>query len=154
MITCPTCGAQAPDQSAFCESCGTRLNGAGNAGGAPEPYIPWYNHTGEFTTKDISDNKVMAMLPYLFGIVGIIVTLLASGESPYAYFHVRQAIKFLVVKTLLTICNLFLFWTIIVPLVWLISKGIIFVLKIIAFLQVCMGEAKEPAIIRSLGFLN
>ena len=142
MITCPTCGAQAPDQSAFCESCGTRLNGAGNAGGAPEPYIPWYN------------NKVMAMLPYLFGIVGIIVTLLASGESPYAYFHVRQAIKFLVVKTLLTICNLFLFWTIIVPLVWLISKGIIFVLKIIAFLQVCMGEAKEPAIIRSLGFLN
>ena len=31
---------------------------------------------------------------------------------------------------------------------------ILFVLKIIAFFQVCGGKAKEPSIIRSLGFLR
>lgn len=35
-----------------------------------------------------------------------------------------------------------------------ILQGIIWVIKIISFFQICSGKAKEPAIIRSFGFLR
>ena len=52
-----------------------------------------YDHTAEFDPKDISDNKVFAMICYLMGFIGIIVALLATNSSKYAMFHVRQALK-------------------------------------------------------------
>ena len=96
----------------------------------------------------------MAMAPYLLGVFGIIIALLASRESEFTYFHVRQALKLTVVNTLLTICSFILCWTVIVPIAGGICAVIIFVLRIIAFFQVCSGKAKEPAIISSLGFLK
>lgn len=39
------------------------------------------DHTAEFDPTDISDNKVLAMIPYLLGVIGVIITLLASGNS-------------------------------------------------------------------------
>lgn len=52
-----------------------------------------YDHTAEFDPKDISDNKVFAMLCYLMDFIGIIVALLATHSSKYTMFHVRQALK-------------------------------------------------------------
>ena len=45
-------------------------------------------------------------------------------------------------------------WTIIVPIVGGVCLAIVLVLKVICFFQICSGKAKEPAIIRSLGFLK
>ena len=74
----------------------------GRQGGYQPNYTPYdpYDHTSEFTAKDISDNKVIAMLVYLMGTVGIIIALLASKDSPYLSFHVRQALKFTVLEVL------------------------------------------------------
>ncbi len=166
-MICPKCGAQIPDGSNFCTSCGNYLTDNAqqsnqqnvmpnnmNMGAQQMYYVSPTDHTAEFTAKDISDNKVMAMIPYLLGVFGIIIALLASRESAYTYFHVRQALKLTVVNTLLMICSLVLGWTLIVPIAVVICAVIIFVLKIIAFFQVCSGKAKEPAIISSLGFLK
>jgi len=155
------------DDLAFCPSCGNPMNGMPNPNQAPNPNMQWqqqpqpqpvyydmYDHTNEFSPKDISDNKVIAMLPYLMGSIGIIIALLASKESPYAYFHVRQALKLSVTSTLLTIVTILLAWTLIVPVAAAICFIILFVLRVIAFFQVCSGRAKDPAIIRSFGFFK
>ena len=119
-----------------------------------QPMYDPFDHTAEFDPKDISDNKVFAMLVYLMGTIGVIIALLASHASPYAMFHVRQGLKLTVVSMLLAIIMGILFWTILVPIVCGIAFVVLFVINIICFFQVCSGKAKEPAIVCKLGFLR
>ena len=116
----------------------------------PSAYDP-YDHTAEFDPKDISDNKVFAMLCYLMDFIGIIVALLATHSSKYTMFHVRQALK-------ITVVSILSVFVLIIPFLgWIafpILQGIIWVIKIISFFQICSGKSKEPAIIRSFGFLR
>ena len=170
MKICPNCNAQLDDAAAFCTNCGVQFaeqpqpqpqpqyppQGAvpPYPGYAPAPVYDAYDHTAEFDPKDISENKVFAILGYLLGVIGIIVALLAAKSSGFVMFHVRQALKFAVVDILLAICVLLLFWTVIIPIAYGIITCILLVIKIICFFQACSGKAKEPAIIRSLGFLK
>ena len=121
---------------------------------AQAPVFDPYDHTAEYSPKDISDNKVIAILVYLMGTIGIIIALLASKESPYVAFHLRQGLKFLAVEVLVGIVSAVLFFTLIVPIAGGILLLVLWVIKIICFFQICSGKAKEPAIIRSLGFLK
>ena len=121
---------------------------------AQAPVFDPYDHTAEYSPKDISDNKVIAILVYLMGTIGIIIALLASKDSPYVAFHLRQGLKFLAVEVLVGIVSAVLFFTLIVPIAGGIFLIVLWVIKIICFFQICSGKAKEPAIIRSLGFLK
>ena len=152
MKICPNCKAQIDDNAAFCTSCGTRVGAEPVAPAAPA--ADRYDHTSEFDPKDISENKVIAMLVYLLGFVGIFIALIVGKSSPYAAFHVRQALKFTVLEAILLICGVVLVWTIIVPIAVGVCSMILLVLKVIAFFQICSGKAKEPAIVRELGFLK
>ena len=117
----------------------------------PAPAIDYSDHTAEFDPADISENKVFAMVPYLLGFIGIIIALIASHDSKYVGFHVRQALKLEITLVLSA------FFSIIPFLGWLatgVCSAIILVLTIIAFFQVCSGKAKEPAIIKGLKFLK
>lgn len=168
MKTCPNCRSQAEDNAAFCTTCGAHFAPAApqqtaqpqqtyqqqNVYYAPAPVYDPYDHTAEFDAKDISDNKVVSMLVYLMGAIGIIIALLASANSPYAAFHVRQALKFVVIEMLGGLIAILLAITIIVPIAYAVFTLILFVVKIICFFQICSGKAKEPAIIRSFGFLK
>ena len=163
MKQCKKCGAQYEDNVTFCSVCGESLEpnyygGDFNQNGgyyAPEQqYVNEFDHTAEFDTKDISDNKVVSMLCYLFGTIGIIIAFLGANNSPYAAFHVRQALKFKVAEILMWLIALLTFWTFItIPAAGIMSI-VFFVIKIICFVQICKGQAKEPAIIRSLKFLK
>ena len=161
MAFCPKCGAQIVDGAPFCEQCGTKLTDTAATPVSPvSPVIPEmnpvdiYDHTSEFDPADISANKCFAILPYLLGTLGIIVTALISSSSPYAMFHLRQAVKITILNTLLFICMTVLVWTIIVPIAGAVCLLILFILRIIAVFQVFFGKAAEVAIIRSLGFLR
>lgn len=151
MKTCPKCGAQMDDNALFCASCGANFS---NPYATAAPVVPEWDHTAEFDPKDVSDNKVIAMLVYLLGVVGILIALIGSSNSPYASFHVRQSLKFIVIETLVVIAVAILCWTFIVPIAAGIFKVVLFVVKIICFFSICKGEAKEPAIIRSFKFLK
>lgn len=163
MKICPTCNTQLEDNAAFCNVCGTQFVAQPAAAQAPYTAQPGYqppyvadptDHTAEFDAKDISDNKVISMLVYLMGTFGIILALLASNNSPYAAFHVRQALKISVVTILGGLCAALLCWTILVPLAYSFFMVAIFVVKIMCFFDVCKGKAKEPAIIKSFSFLK
>ena len=153
MKTCanPNCRQPLDDNAQFCPNCGMPCSGQSAPNFMqPDPF----DHTAEFDPADISENKVVAMMPYLIGAIGIIVALLSIRESRYIAFHVKQALKLTVVSTLVGLLSGLLCWTIIVPIAGAVCMLILFVLKIIAFFQVCGGKAKEPSIIRSLGFLR
>ena len=133
----------------------------GQQGGYQPNYTPYdpYDHTSEFDSVEISNNKIFAMLPYLLGWIGVIVALLACGKNDnskmgYVDFHVRQALKITVVSTLVGIITLLLCWTIIFAIAGGICMLILFVIRIIGFFSVCSGNAKELPIVRSLGFLK
>ena len=157
MKTCPVCQANVDDNCAFCTSCGHSF--AADQQPQPQPQPQPINadpadHTAEFDPKDISDNKVIAMLVYLLGTIGIIIAFLGSHESPYVRFHIRQSLKFLVIETLTLLASAILCWTFIVPIAAGIFILVLEIIKIICFFQICGGKAKEPAIIRSFGFLK
>ena len=134
MKICPNCHAQLDDSSIFCTSCGTQFGAVPPQQNAvpPQPaFVPAYDpydHTAEFDPKDISDNKVFAMLCYLMDFVGIIIALLATHSSKYTMFHVRQALK-------ITVVSILSVFVIIIPILgWIafpILQIILWVIKII-----------------------
>ena len=99
-------------------------------------------------------NSTKSMVGHLLGAAGVIIALLGSQSSPYAGFHVRQSLKFTVVDILLGIISAVLFWTFLIPVACGICYAVLFVVRIICFFSICKGQAKEPPIIRSLGFLR
>ena len=147
MKFCTKCGTQCEDAANNCSACGNPFN----APVAAAPYVDPKDHTAEFDAKDISDNKVVAMLPYVMGVVGLIITILLANTSKYVQFHVRTVLKFTVVEAILGILA-------VIPFIgWLVGGvGIVIchILRIIAFFQICKGQAKDPAIICNLGFLK
>ena len=176
MKFCSKCGFQCDDFAAACPSCGNAFATTASAPVAPQapvsaPVQPPmgapvqapmmaqpvmvaanpFDHTAEFDAKDISDNKVYAMLCYIFGLLGVIVAAICAKESPFVKFHMTWALRSCIIMVL---CELLM----IVPFLgWFaapICMIIILVLQIIAFFQVCGGKAKEMAIIRSFGFLK
>ena len=155
MTICSKCNAPVEDGAIFCAACGNKVQpDAAPVYAAPVPMYDPYDHTAEFDAKDISENKVVSMLVYLMGAIGIIIALLAANQSKYAAFHVRQALKFTVIEILTGIVAAFTFFTVIVPVAAVIFLAVLWVVKIICFFQICSGKAKEPAIIRSFTFLR
>ncbi len=121
---------------------------------APPARIMDYDHTADFDAKDISDNKPYAMLIYLMSTVGIIIALLASQDSPYLKFHIRQAIKLMVTEALVGVITALLVWTVIVPIAGGIAMIALLVIKVISFINVLKNKSIEPAIVRDLKFLK
>ena len=113
-----------------------------------------FDHTSEFTQEDIHENKVFCLAIYVMGVVGIIIAMIGSRESPYTAFHVRQALKLTVIEAVTGIASAALFWTVIVPIAGGIFLTILFVIRIICFVRICKGLAIEPPIVRGIGFLN
>lgn len=173
MAFCPQCGASFNDGAPACPQCGTVFAAPGQQAQqqyqqpqfqqqyqqpqfqqyapAPIPVVDPKDHTAEFDPKDISDNKITAMAPYILGVAGLLICLLAAGDSKYAGFHARNALKLTISQALLVVCC-------IIPFLGWIAAGIgnimIVVINIICFVHVCQGKAKEAPIFGSLPFFK
>lgn len=178
MKICPKCGTPLEDNMKFCITCGFSFGQNENEPqivdensekqrnaqyGQPffgqQTYAPPiekdpFDHTDEFDPRDISENKVIAMLIYLMGIAGVLIALLSQSHSAYVAFHLRQALKFMVCNALLALAAAVLSWTVIVPIACGIAFVVLLIVKIICFVDICNGKAKEPAIIKNLNFLK
>ena len=166
MKICHCCTAQLDDDAQFCRNCGAPQGEENKRPIQPAPVYQSqyqapaqpekdpYDHTEEFEAADIASGKLWAMCVYLLDIVGIFLVLLGARENGYAMFHLRQGLKFTVVEMLLGIAAALLAWTFLVPIAAGIAMVVLMVIKIICFFQVCKGKAKEPGIIKNLGFLN
>ena len=149
MAFCSQCGSELNPDSNTCPSCGAII------GAAPTISVSdLYDHTSEFDPKDVSDNKVYALCAYALSIVGIIIAALISKDSAYLKFHLREATKLVIVEFIVAFLTSLLCWTCIVPIAGIVFLIILFVVRVIVCIQVCMGQSKEPWLIRSLGFLH
>ena len=145
MKVCTNCHLSFPDSASHCTQCGAPLTTVADQPGDPLDY------TAEFNPADISANKVFALIPYLMGWVGVIITLLASSSSPYAGFHVRQALKIQIAALLSLVLAIIPF------LGWVAAfacKIIAIVINLICFFRVCSGKAIEAHIVSSFKFLK
>ena len=147
MAFCSNCGKELPEGAPTCPNCGATFS-------APAVPAGNWDHTADFDAKDISDNKVYALSAYVFSLLGIFLCHILAKESPYAQFHAREALKIDLVTIVVYILGVFLCWTCIAPIAAVVIILILFVVRIIAFVQVCKGEAKEPWLIRSIGALH
>ena len=173
MKVCPNCNnANIADEAVFCPACGANFapapqqvpqqnpqqpqnfNQQGYQVSPPQPRIDIYDHTAQFDAKDIADNKLYAMLIYLFGVIGIVLALLKKDDSEYLKFHVKQGLKFLVCYGIVILVMAVLSWTFIVPIVASLALVALCVVEIICFFDVCKNKAKDAYIIRSFKFLD
>lgn len=149
MKFCTNCKLTYDDSANVCAQCGTPLIDIPNA--APAAAADPSDHTAEFDPRDISDNKVFAVCPYLFSVLGIIVALLAAGSSPFTMFHVRQSIK-------LTVFTIIFCLAAVIPIIGWIAVGvwsvIAFVIEIICIVRIFQGKAIETPIVKNIGFLK
>ena len=151
MKTCNNCGAQVEDVAKFCPECGFKF------GAIAEPkaaVTDIYDHTSEFSPEDIANNKLYAILMYCVSLMGIIIGLLAAGDSPYVRFHVKQSLKLFICEVLLGLITAALFWTVIVGIAGSIAIVVLAVVDIICLVNACKGLAKEPPIVCKIGFLK
>lgn len=151
MKICNNCGAQVEDVAKFCPECGFKF------GAIAEPraaVTDIYDHTSEFSPEDIANNKLYAILMYCVSLMGIIIGLLAAGDSPYVRFHVKQSLKLFICEVLLGLITAALFWTVIVGIAGSIAIVVLAVVDIICLVNACKGLAKEPPIVCKIGFLK
>lgn len=147
MATCKKCGAAMDDNAAQCPVCGAPADGARNA--ADSAFANLNNTadtTAEFDSRDIADNKVMAILAYI-GIL-FLIPLLAAQNSGFARFHTNQGLILFLAEVVLSAASGILG---LIPFVgWIVSGAVgvlCLALMIIGIVNAANGKAKELPLI-------
>ena len=154
MKLCPKCNTQLEDAAAFCPNCGTQF--IPNATVTQQPYVPVdsADHTAEFDSADIRENKLFAAICYVASFLGIIVALLAAKDSPFVKFHIRESLKIAITETILILIAVVGMITIIVSIAAYICIIILAVVEVICFIRTLKGRAVEAPIVKGLNFLK
>ncbi len=109
------------------------------------------DHTANFDAKDIADNKLFAVLPYIFSCLAGILAGIYVHDSEYIKFHTKVAAQYDIILTVLVLLSL-------IPFVgWVcgpICIGIVSICRIISLIYALQGKAKDAPIIGSIGFLK
>lgn len=113
-----------------------------------------FDHTLDYKAEDISENKVLAILIYLTGVLGILLAVFIARDSEYVKFHIREGLKLFAAEVIVSFAAAILCWTIIVPIVGGIALIALMVIAVICFVRVCMDEVREVPIICKLRFLR
>lgn len=100
-------------------------------------------------TKDVQDNKVMAILAYLI----FFIPLIAAKDSRFAMFHANQGFNnFLLAVAVNIIGSIlpFIGWFIILP----IGNIVVFIFAILGIVNAVNGQEKELPLIGKLSFFK
>lgn len=158
MAVCNRCGAQIPDNSSVCPSCGAaQENNQNQAYVNQQPnyanYVNGADYTGQFDPNDIQQNKVMAILAYL-GFL-FIVPLLAAPNSPFARFHANQGLVLFLLDLAIGVVSVALIF---IPFVGGIISSLlgiaVVVLMVLGIVNAATGSAKELPVIGKIKIIK
>lgn len=177
MAFCVKCGNRIDENEKFCNHCGTPVKVAekddmatvkekmAKTGNLSEKLAAFNNTadtSGEYDAKDISDNKLMAVLAYLGPLW--LIPFITKKDSRFTRFHCRQGFNLLLVDIAYSVISAILSAIIKTPhyiygvyygsytpgwfsvILWLVSIPL-FALSVIGILNANNGKAKELPII-------
>ncbi len=114
------------------------------------------DYTSSFDPKDISDNKVMAILAY-FGIL-VLVPILGAPQSPFAKFHANQGLVLCIaeiaVGLVFGILGIIPFVGIVFIVILWLCEVAIGVLAILGIVYAAQGQAKTLPLISKIQILK
>lgn len=167
MKKCIFCGNEVEEDTTFCPECGRRIKEEKQP--QHQEYVQssaqvdyqqgnqnnqsYFNVQPQPQPKPSTD-KIFALVPYVCGILGSILAVLAAKDSQFVMFHVKQALKNDVVLSITTLIVALLAWTFVVPIAGGIFIIVLLVVKFIAFVGACKGQMNEMPIISKFDFLN
>lgn len=173
MAFCSKCGAKLEDGSKFCKSCGepVKMSTEDKVSAAAADFtekVSKINNTedttSEFDSKDISDNKVFAILAYLSWLV--LIPIFAAKDSKFACFHANQGIVLCIVETIWWIVSLIvtailtaLLWRVwglrlLINFIFGLVNVLFLVLTILGIINAAQGKAKILPIIGKIKILK
>ena len=146
---CPVCGAPVEQDQGNSNS---KQNAA-------EAAFTEFNNTAdttaEFDSKDIADNKGMAVLAYI-GIL-FLIPLLAAPNSRFARFHANQGLVLFIAEIIYNfvsaIIRAILPLAVVNIILWVISV-LFLVLSIIGIVNAATGKAKELPVIGKIRIIK
>ena len=178
MAFCKNCGNNLPDGATFCSQCGTAVadtqaqaqtsqtqNATKNGG-----FFDMPDSTAEFDPADIQENKVMAILSYIWLLV--LVPIFGAKNSKYARFHATQGLNVAILSVAIGIVNVIVniiigalasSWATvgialtlsgIFGLVFTLCNLAVLALEIIGIVNACQNKAKKLPVIGKFDILS
>ena len=103
MAFCSKCGAEVEEGAKFCAICGEALEPQNTADSVADTVKEKFNEfnntadtTNEYDPADIENNKLMALLSYIW--ILVLVPLFAAKDSKFARFHANQGLLLLIAE--------------------------------------------------------
>ena len=98
-----------------------------------------------FDSKDVEENKGMAVLSYI-GIL-VLIPLLAKKDSKFAQFHAKQGLVIFIGEVIISVIGVipFIGW-----LIWFVGWIFLVVISIMGIVNALKGQAKELPVVGGL----
>jgi len=116
----------------------------------PQQETPQPQTAPSADSKDVEENKIMAVLAYL-GIL-VLIPLLTKKDSPFTMYHVKQGLALLILEVIAIPVYIVLAF---IPIIgWLASMALwvlILVLLILGIVNAVNGKMKELPVIGQFG---
>ena len=174
MASCKKCGAALPEDAIVCSACGAPVKEEKSAGindtveqavnqtqQTFEKLNDTPDATGECSSEEIQNGKVMGVLAYL-GIL-VLIPLLAETNNRFVKFHTNQGLVLFITEIIYNVAGRillkvlgFISWAVagIVGTLLNLVSLVFLVLLIIGIVNVCNGKAKELPIIGGIKILK
>lgn len=143
-MKCRFCGAEIPNDSAFCEECGRSLTDSDQQTNMVVSDFGYSDNT-EVIVVDPEKDKTMAIVGYITWIGFIIAFMSDSKNSTFTKFHLNQS---LIIKIVITICALF------IPLIGEIIILVFVVFWVMGIVSATRGEMKALPLIGNLKLIK
>ena len=112
--------------------------------------------TASFDSKDIEENKTMAILAYLS--ILVVIPIVMARESKFAMFHVNQGIVLAVIEILAGVILRVLGWLpgigFVVRIVISLIGIVCLILLIIGIMAALNGQAKKLPVVGNFTFIK
>ena len=156
MAFCSKCGAELEEGAKFCALCGEATETKSAADSMADTVKEKFNEfnntadtTSEYDPADIENNKVMAVLSYIW--ILFLVPLLAAKDSKFARFHANQGL-------VLFLAGIASGVVAVIPILgWILSvvcSIVLTVLMILGIINAATGKAKELPIIGKISLIK
>lgn len=143
-MKCRFCGAEIPNDSAFCEECGRSLTDSDQQTNMVVSGSGYSDNTEDIVV-DPEKDKTMAIVAYITWIGFIISFQSDSKNSTFTKFHLNQS---LIINIVITICVLF------VPLIGSLIILAFVVFWVMGIVSAIHGEMKALPLIGNLKLIK